>query len=98
MTLVLTAGIKLTLGKVSCYTLDAGCSAVGLARSVWDAEVGGSNPLTPTILIDINTGVLKGIRGITTLTQLLPTSPRGDSNLNLSSAKSLRQVSTTAGS
>jgi hypothetical protein len=29
---------------------------------------------------------------------LLPTSTRGDSNLNLSSAKSLRQVSTTAGS
>ena len=58
MTLVLTAGIKLTLGKVSCYTLDAGCSAVGLARSVWDAEVGGSNPLTPTILIDVSAPVM----------------------------------------
>src|SRR5450759_2079403 len=27
----------------------SGCSAARLARSVWDAEVAGSNPATPTI-------------------------------------------------
>ena len=27
-----------------------GVAQSGLARSVWDAEVGGSNPLAPTIL------------------------------------------------
>ncbi len=26
----------------------AGCSAARLARLIWDQEVGGSNPLTPT--------------------------------------------------
>jgi hypothetical protein len=38
-------------GTVIYTSHEAGCSAVGLARSVWDAEVGGSNPLTPTFLI-----------------------------------------------
>ncbi len=34
----------------SCYTAcRRGVAQSGLARSVWDAEVGGPNPLTPTI-------------------------------------------------
>ena len=40
--------VRLTDNGSVLYTSQrTGCSAVGLARSVWDAEVGGSNPLTP---------------------------------------------------
>ena len=48
----------MTTGLISIPIQDAltqvkeavtGCGAVWIARSVWDAEVEGSNPLTPTI-------------------------------------------------
>ena len=37
-----------TLSRCFAILPTAGRSAVRLARSVWDAEVGGSNPLAPT--------------------------------------------------
>ena len=38
-------------GKVSgCWILITGCSVVWLARLIWDQEVAGSNPVTPTFI------------------------------------------------
>ena len=39
--------LGLTPIEVTDILLDAGCSA-GVARMVWDHEVAGSNPATPT--------------------------------------------------
>ena len=37
-------------GKVSGGWILTGCSVVWLARLIWDQEVAGSNPVTPTFL------------------------------------------------
>ncbi len=40
-------------GKVSGGWNLAGCSVVWLARLIWDQEVAGSNPVTPTFLSNV---------------------------------------------
>ncbi len=40
------AGCALAYARLYCNC--RGVAQSGLARSVWDAEAGGSNPLTPT--------------------------------------------------
>ena len=36
-------------GRVGDCRILSGCGAVWLARLIWDQEVAGSNPVTPTI-------------------------------------------------
>ena len=43
--MILSGGL---LGKVSGGWILTGCSVVWLARLIWDQEVAGSNPVTPT--------------------------------------------------
>ncbi len=41
-------------GKVSGgWNIITGCSVVWLARLIWDQEVAGSNPVTPTFLKNV---------------------------------------------
>ena len=49
----------LTPSAVLCTFIKTGCSAVRLARVLWEHEAEGSNPPTPTIANAINTRYLK---------------------------------------
>ncbi len=43
----LALSLKMSSGHF--LTLSSGCSVARLSRRVWDAEVAGSNPATPTL-------------------------------------------------
>ena len=56
--MILSGGL---LGKVSGGWNLTGCSVVWLARLIWDQEVAGSNPVTPTFLKGTNLWCMVGM-------------------------------------